>query len=640
MSDFPYRARHGEGYGPATAASVPGNKPAPEGQAPAGVGDASAIAGAQTAGAGASFAPSGAAEHVRTAGLTQAEAAKAGPDTEQIAVVGKDTARSSFVMFLGTLVSRILGFVKSPFLMGAVVGLNSSVAGSWDIANKLPNLLYMVIAGGLVNAVLVPAIVRATKESKDSGQDFINKLLTLTMVAMGAITLLLTLLAPVIVKIFASTLRDDWYSLTVLFAYWSLPQIFFYGLYTVFGQILNARENFGPYMWAPVANNVVAIGGLLVILAIWGSESATDPSPVSAWMGVRASTLAGVSTLGIVIQALILIIPLRKEGIRFRPDFQWRGSGLGRAGRASMWVLGTVVLGLVPTILLTTAAAGATTRAVEMGIPVAEVASNAAYTAAYALYSLPTSLITVSVTTAVFTRMARAAAHGRHSTLATITSQTLRIVATFNFLAAAGLIALSLPLSRLMLPFVSVAEIRSLAPVLATLTLGLIGVGAVTVFNRVYYALEDTRGAFFIGLPWQAMGVIGFSASMLLPPRWVVVGIAFTMALSNILASIVMYLVLRKRLGGFDDVRLISTHVRLGIAAVVAGFVGWLWVNVFGLDAVAASVPAALGAIVVGGVIIVAIYLILAYLLKVDEVAHILSPLAKITEKIRGKIGR
>ena len=52
-------------------------------------------------------------------------------------------------MFLGTLVSRILGFVKSPFLMGAVVGLNSSVAGSWDIANKLPNLLYMVIAGGL-----------------------------------------------------------------------------------------------------------------------------------------------------------------------------------------------------------------------------------------------------------------------------------------------------------------------------------------------------------------------------------------------------------------------------------------------------------------------------------------------------------
>ena len=607
MSDrLPYRARHGEGSGLATSVSLSCTQP----------------------------------DSADVTSKAEATHAASAPDdaAESVATVGTDTAKSSFVMFLGTLVSRILGFVKSPFLMGAVVGLNSSVAGSWDIANKLPNLLYMVIAGGLVNAVLVPAIVRATKESKDSGQDFINKLLTLTMAAMGAITLLLTLLAPVIVKIFASTLRDDWYSLTVMFAYWSLPQIFFYGLYTVFGQILNARENFGPYMWAPVANNVVAIGGLLVILAIWGSESATDPSPVSAWMGVRASTLAGVSTLGIVIQALILIIPLRKEGIRFRPDFQWRGSGLGRAGRASMWVLGTVVLGLVPTILLTTAAADATTRAVEMGIPVAEVASNAAYTAAYALYSLPTSLITVSVTTAVFTRMARAAAHGRHSTLTTITSQTLRIVATFNFLAAAGLIALSLPLSRLMLPFVSVAEIRSLAPVLATLTLGLIGVGAVTVFNRVYYALEDTRGAFFIGLPWQAMGVIGFSASMLLPPRWVVVAIAFTMA--NILASIVMYLVLRKRLGGFDDVRLISTHVRLGIAAVVAGFVGWLWVNVFGLDAVAASVPAALGAIVVGGVFIVAIYLILAYLLKVDEVAHILSPLAKITKKIRGKIGR
>ncbi|NLW13308.1 MAG: oligosaccharide flippase family protein, partial [Trueperella sp.] len=260
-------------------------------------------------------------QHVATANLKQTAAKPApgsapaprstpgsapapAPETEAIATVGKDTARSSFVMFLGTLVSRILGFVKSPFLMGAVVGLNSSVAGSWDIANKLPNLLYMVIAGGLVNAVLVPAIVRATKESKDSGQDFINKLLTLTMVAMGAITVVLTLAAPLIVKIFASTLRDDWYSLTVLFAYWSLPQIFFYGLYTVFGQILNARENFGPYMWAPVANNVVAIAGLLVILAIWGPENATDPSAAAAWMGTRANTLAAVSTLGIIVQAL------------------------------------------------------------------------------------------------------------------------------------------------------------------------------------------------------------------------------------------------------------------------------------------------------------------------------------------------
>ena len=543
-------------------------------------------------------------------------------------------------MFLGTLVSRILGFVKSPFLMGAVVGLNSSVAGSWDIANKLPNLLYMVIAGGLVNAVLVPAIVRATKESKDSGQDFINKLLTLTMVAMGAITVVLTLAAPLIGKIFASTLRDDWYSLTVLFAYWSLPQIFFYGLYTVFGQILNARENFGPYMWAPVANNVVAIAGLLVILAIWGPENATDPSAAAAWMGTRANTLAAVSTLGIIVQALILIIPLRKVGIRFRPDFQWRNSGLGRAGRASMWILAAVTLGLVPTILQTTAAAGATTRALEMGIPVSEVASNAAYTAAYALYSLPTSLITVSVTTAVFTRMARAAAHGQHSTLATITSQTLRIVATFNFLAGAGLIALSLPLSRVMLPFVSTAEIRSLAPVLAAMTLGLIGVGATTVFNRVYYALEDTRGAFFIGLPWQILGVIGYSASMLLPPRWVVVGIALTMALTNTLAGIVMYLVLRKRIGGFDDAQLISTHVRLAIAATVAGCVGWLWVNMFGLDSVATSVPAALGAILVGGSITVVIYLILAYLLRVAEVAHILSPLETIVKKLRRKVGR
>lgn len=169
------------------------------------------------------------------------------PDQAQSSVP-KSAAHSSLIMFLGTFASRLLGLVRSPILLGAVVGMTSPVANAFDIANTIPNFLYMIIVGGLVNAVLVPAIVRASKESNDGGAAFINKLLTMTIVALGGITLVLTLGAPLVVKIFAATMSPEWYSLTVAFAVWCLPQIFFYGLYTVLGQILNARENFGPYM--------------------------------------------------------------------------------------------------------------------------------------------------------------------------------------------------------------------------------------------------------------------------------------------------------------------------------------------------------------------------------------------------------
>lgn len=558
--------------------------------------------------------------------------------TAQVAEEDKSAARSSLVMFLGTLTSRILGMIKSPFLMGAVVALNSPVAGSWDVANKLPNLLYMVIAGGLVNAVLVPAIVRASKESNDDGSKFINKLLTLTMVALGAITILLMVLAPVIVKLYASTMTQEWYSLTVFFAYWSFPQVFFYGLYTVFGQILNARENFGPYMWAPALNNVVAIAGLVIMLAVWGPESAANPSPASDWYGLRGATLAGFSTLGIAAQALILIIPLRKAGIHFRPDFKWRGSGLGRAGKASMWVLATMLVGMIPTMVQTNVMAGATQRAQQLGMELTEVASNSAYTAAYAIYSLPTSLITVSITTAMFTRLARAAAEKNYEKLRLDTSKTLRSVSTLNLLAAAGIIVLALPISRVISPFVTEAEIRSLAAVLVAMTLGLGGVGIVTVLNKVYYALEDTKGAFLIGLPWQIMGIVGFAACGLLPPDKVVVGVGLVMSASNILAALVMYEVLRRRLGGLDERRVVSTHAKLLVATGVATAVGLLWIRLLGIDRMAASFGYSVLSILVVGVIVVASYIIMLKLMRMPEAEHLTGPIKSAMQRVRNKL--
>lgn len=527
--------------------------------------------------------------------------------------------KSSLTMALGTLTSRVLGLVRSPLLMGAVVGLTGPVSDAFDIANKIPTLLYMIIAGGLVNAVLVPAIVRAMKTSKDHGQAFINKLLTMSITVLAAITVAIVLAAPLIVKLYAATMNPEWYQLTVLFAYWCLPQVFFYGMYTIFGQILNARENFGPYMWAPVLNNVVAIAGLVLMLNIYGPEDPNSIASAADWMGERAVMLGGISTLGIAAQALVLIIPMYRAGIRFSPDFQWRGSGLGRAGKVSLWALAAMLVGMVSSMVQANMAAGATARGREMGIAKTEVAGNFAYSTAYTIYSLPTSLITVSITTAMFTLFTKSVVDRNIGRLTEQVSTTLKVVGVFNILATAGIIALAVPIMRLLGPVAAPAEIIAFSRVLTGMAFGLVGIGIVTVLDKVFYAMEETRTVFFIGLPTQIFGVVGFFLAGQLDPRWTVAAIGVVMSLANIISAWLTSYVLKRRLGIFDKQDIVATHAKLIGIGVVMMAVGLLLVRAVDVDRLAGSVSASIVAIVVIGTVIVVGFFALMKVFKMEE---------------------
>ena len=111
-----------------------------------------------------------------------------------------------------------------------------------------------------------------------------------------------------------------------MFAVICLPQIFFYGLYTILGQVLNAHGRFAGYMWAPALANIVAIAGL-----VWFQRAGFPTSAAPAdWTPEMIAILAGSATLSIVVQALSLVIPLRRIGFRYRPVWGIRGHGLGR----------------------------------------------------------------------------------------------------------------------------------------------------------------------------------------------------------------------------------------------------------------------------------------------------------------------
>ena len=174
-------------------------------------------------------------------------------------------------MAVGTLVSRATGFLRTLVLVYAV-GIGP-LGNAYNNANTLPNTVYYLMLGGIFTSVVVPLLVRAARRDPDRGEAYAQRMFTLGAVALLVVTVLATLLAAPLVHLYAPTIhgpRPDLaaeHNLMVVWAYLFIPQIFFYGMSSLIGAILNTRGRFAAPMWAPVVNNlvVIVIGGLYVV---------------------------------------------------------------------------------------------------------------------------------------------------------------------------------------------------------------------------------------------------------------------------------------------------------------------------------------------------------------------------------------
>ncbi len=527
--------------------------------------------------------------------------------------------RSSALMAAGTLVSRLLGFVRAIMLTG-LLGVSGALAyDTFATANTVPNQVYNLIAGGLLTAVLVPQITQAAKH-EDGGQAFLDRLLTVALVVLGVVTLLVVALSPLVPDLLGS---DDWdartRALAVAFAFWCLPQVFFYGLYTVLGQVLNARGHFGAYMWAPVLNNVVALAGIgAMYLWIGGFDRLTNPHPPSTWTAGQITLLAGTATLGVVLQALVLAYPLRRIGFRYRPRLGWRGVGLGGAGRVAGWTFAAALVGQLAFVVTTRAVNDAGAR----GGP-----GQAAYGNAYLLFVLPHSLITVSLVTALFTRMSRSAVDGDARAVRRDLSLGLRLTAVAMVLATAGLLALGPDLTSTLFVGTSVPEARAIGHATMAMSLGLVAFSAQYLFQRAFYAYSEARTPFLVQLPVAAVIALSSLLAGRLDPDRVVLGIGLGMAAGYTVGALLSALLLRRRLGGLDGARVVRTYVRLVLAGLVAGLAGW---GVSGLvHTVLDGRAAALVALVVGGSVLVLLFLAACRAMRVRELDEVAGPLLR-----------
>ncbi|BEP13150.1 hypothetical protein acdb102_14610 [Acidothermaceae bacterium B102] len=484
--------------------------------------------------------------------------------------------RSSRVMAVGTIASRGTGLLRT-VIIAWVIG-SQAFGDAYNIANTLPNIIYELLLGGVLTSVVVPLLVKAGRHNRSAGVAYAQRLLTLVALALGVASVIGVLLAPQIISLYAGKCfnaadRAD----AITFARWFLPQIAFYGVGATMGAVLNTRRRFGAPMWAPVLNNLVVIATGIVVLVLPRATVGGHHVPSHT----QVLVLAVGTTLGVVAQTVVLTPALRRSGFRWRPRFDFRNAGLGRAARLGSWVLVYVLanqLGYYVVVKLAHSTLSTTNTCVKT-TSVAGSGSYTTYVYAFVVFSLPHAVVAVSVITALLPRMSRLVVDGTPRLLTAELSRGLRLASVVLVPAMVALIVLAQPIATTLFEHRAIgpADARVIGWTIAAFAVGLIPFSAFQLHLRAFYALGDTRTPAFISIVVNAVNVIadivlflGLNGSARLP------GLAVGYALSYAVGVALTSIVLSGRLGSLDGSRTVQTLIRLTLASSLGGVVAWL----------------------------------------------------------------
>ena len=532
----------------------------------------------------------------------------------------------STVMATGTVVSRITGIARD-IALAAALGFYL-VSDAYSLGNSLPTIIYILVVGGALNAVFIPQLVRRMEKDDDGGNAYADRLITLTGSVLLALSILAVVAAPWIVDLYTpADYPQSQYDLAVAFARLCLPQIFFYGAYTMLSQVLNARGTFGAPMFAPIANNIVAITTFVLFIIVAGTSAAADGALTTGQV-----LLLGIgTTAGVVVQAAILVPVLGRAGYRWRPRFDWKGQGLGKAAKLAGWTVGLVLVNQITYIVITRLAAQANVDAAASGATAAGITT---YQKAHLVFMLPHSVITISIVTALLPALSRLAHEGKLKEVGEDVAGAMRLVAALVVPIAAMLFVLGSDVSVLLFGYgaATTDQAAVMGDVVSIFMIGLLPFTLFYVLLRGFYAMEDTRTPFVV--------TVIFSVIMLALVLWLfafltdlgvtsaggpqIAGIALGYVLAYWCGFVVLWWWLAHRLGSLQSGATAWVLLRLliagGIAVLVAGLTRTATLDLLisdGLNTQLTSLVLIMAAVIVG----VPTFFFAAWLLRVREVS-------------------
>jgi putative peptidoglycan lipid II flippase len=520
-------------------------------------------------------------------------------------------------MAIGTLASRVTGLLRSVVLVYAL-GVQE-LGNAYNYANTLPNTVYNLAIGGILTSVIVPLLVSAAKRHRDKGEQYDQRMFTLVTLALAGVTLIATLAAAPIASLYDSGAHPAEHHLLVILAYFFIPQIFFYGVSSLAGAILNARGHFAAPMWTPVVNNIVVT---VIAVAFMVVAAGQDVNKASTVTNGEILLLGIGTTLGIIAQTAALVPALRKVGFRWHPRFDFRRVEIHEIGRMAGWmfvyVLTTQVAFLVTSIVASTAGHASQTNGVGAGF--------SAYSNAWLLFQLPYAIVAISVITALLPRMSAHATDRRFDLVQADFSTGVRLGSVVVAPAALVLAALGPPLAEGLLGWghTSDASARYLGLVFSIFSLGLVPYMLFQLLLRVFYALHDSKTAALIGVATMVANVgANLIALAVFPKSSVVAALGAGFGLANAVGTVLAWRVLSQRLGGLAGRQIGQSLLRMHAAAVPAAIfaliVSLLITSVFSTGKIYAALI-----VVIGGAGALVIYLFAARKLRVSEVTDLM----------------
>ena len=473
-----------------------------------------------------------------------------------------DLFRASGIMALGTIISRITGFVRG-ILVVAVLG-TTLLADTYNVANTMPNILYNLLVGGALTAIFIPQLVRSFDHA-DGGDDFASRLITTISLILLVLVSLGMFFAPALVRLYApefftvgfETEKD----IAIAFTRYCLPQIFFLGLFTMLGQVANARGSFGPLMWAPIANNLVGIvlfGGFLIFSPGINLSSITD---------FQIALLGWGTTFSVVVQALVLVPVIKKLGISIKPRLGV--SGLGKSFTLAGWTLVYVLisqLGYLVTVNVATSAAVRSAQAnIETGV------GYTPYTYAYFVMLLPYSIVTISIITAILPHISKLALDGKREEVKAQLVRAIRLVGVITVPSAVAFLLFGPLITQSIFIGISDDDSRYIGYVLSALSFGLVAFSINLILIRGFNAFEDTKTQVVSILVINIFSVaMSYFFLVFLKTQWVTIGLGVAFSVSYLIGLFVTLRLLKKHTGRLALSEFIGQHFRLLIASLLA----------------------------------------------------------------------
>ncbi|CAB4772312.1 MAG: murein biosynthesis integral membrane protein MurJ [Actinobacteria bacterium] len=507
--------------------------------------------------------------------------------------------RASGVMALGTIISRITGFIRG-ILIVAVLG-TTLLADSYNVANTLPNILYNLLVGGALTAIFIPQLVRSFDQG-DGGDGFASRLITTISIILFVFVALGMFFAPALVRLYAPEFFTSGFEvekeIAIAFTRYCLPQIFFLGVFAMLGQVANARGSFAPLMWAPIANNIVGI-------ALFGSFLVFSRAvKIDTISNIQVQILGWGTTLSVVVQALVLAPVVKSLGVRLRPQLGL--DGLGKSFRLAGWTFLYVLISQLGYLVTVNVATSAAVRSAQDGI--VRGVGYTPYAYAYFVMLLPYSVVTLSIITAISPHISRLALEKKAVEVREQLIRAIKLVGVITIPSAVAFFLFGPMITSVIFIGIPLEDSRYIGYVLAALSFGLVTFSINLILIRGFNAFEDSRTQVVSVFIINVIGaLLSYVSLFTLRNQWVTVGLGIAFSLSYIVGLFGTLSLLKKHTGSISIKDFGGQHMRLFGAAlavmlpifVLTQYLDWVGVELSAVERLGELVTV-MGAAIVG----------------------------------------